>query len=146
VLLQETRRADATSRTHRTQRRLTLPHTLPPGGPTPTPHLTPFPRYGLSTPPNATASGSLFLFGGLVSDSVRNDLFMLDCKTLALVPVMGRGEVPVPRVGHATGMVGNVLISWGGDTKTRADEEQDQGLYLLNTGASSALGAPLDLF
>lgn len=64
---------------------------------------------------------------------------MLDCKTLALVPVMGRGEVPVPRVGHATGMVGNVLISWGGDTKTRADEEQDQGLYLLNTGACRLL-------
>lgn len=72
-----------------------------------------------------------------MSESVRNDLFMLDCKTLTMVPVMGRGEVPVPRVGHATGMVGNILISWGGDTKTTADEEQDQGLYLLNTGAFS---------
>jgi hypothetical protein len=94
----------------------------------------PFPRYGLSTPPVATPSGHLFLFGGLVSESVRNDLFLLDCKTLTVAPVPPKGEVPIARVGHATALVGNVLITWGGDTKTQVDDEQDQGLYLLNMG------------
>jgi len=43
-----------------------------------------------------------------------------------------RGEVPGPRVGHASVGVGNVLIVWGGDTKSRPEERQDDGLYLLN--------------
>jgi hypothetical protein len=81
------------------------------------------------------------LFGGLVADSVRNDLFVLDCQTLSIVPVPPKGEVPIPRVGHATALFGNVLVSWGGDTKTRVEDEQDQGLYLLNLGESSLAAA-----
>lgn len=61
---------------------------------------------------------------------------MLDCQTLSIVPVPPKGEVPIPRVGHATALFGNVLVSWGGDTKTRVEDEQDQGLYLLNLGES----------
>lgn len=47
-----------------------------------------------------------------------------------------RGEVPGPRVGHASVGVGNVLIVWGGDTKSRPEERQDDGLYLLNLSES----------
>ncbi|ORY38743.1 galactose oxidase [Leucosporidium creatinivorum] len=43
-----------------------------------------------------------------------------------------RGEVPGQRVGHASVGVGNVLIVWGGDTKSRPEDRQDDGLYLLN--------------
>ncbi|KAJ3765153.1 hypothetical protein FB446DRAFT_655634, partial [Lentinula raphanica] len=46
------------------------------------------------------------------------------------------GEVPSPRVGHVSAIVSNVLIVWGGDTKTdpkmRQSDKQDDGLYLLN--------------
>ncbi|KAF9245405.1 galactose oxidase, partial [Melanogaster broomeanus] len=46
------------------------------------------------------------------------------------------GEIPSPRFGHASAMVSNVLIIWGGDTKTdplsNPAEKRDDGLYLLN--------------
>lgn len=41
-------------------------------------------------------------------------------------------------MGHASALVGSVLIVWGGDTKTnggvRTNDKQDDGLYLLNLG------------
>ena len=106
----------------------------------------PFPRYGHSVNPVATAgsTGDLYIFGGLVQNSVRNDLYVVHANAnpnpqgAATGPVVGvalvetRGEVPGPRVGHASVGVGNVLIVWGGDTKTRPEERQDDGLYLLN--------------
>ncbi|KZT18428.1 galactose oxidase [Neolentinus lepideus HHB14362 ss-1] len=46
------------------------------------------------------------------------------------------GEVPSPQVGHASALVSNVLIVWGGDMKTdskaRLTDKLDDGLYLLN--------------
>ncbi|GAA5986303.1 hypothetical protein JCM10908_003696 [Rhodotorula pacifica] len=109
----------------------------------------PFPRYGHSVNPVATAgpSGDLFIFGGLVQNSVRNDLYVVHANAanphappqqqqgqavVGVALVETRGEVPGPRVGHASVGVGNVLIVWGGDTKTRPEERQDDGLYLLN--------------
>lgn len=44
------------------------------------------------------------------------------------------GEIPPPRVGHASALVSSVLIVWGGDTKTTEGEKQDDSLYLLNLG------------
>lgn len=53
------------------------------------------------------------------------------------------GEIPSPRVGHASSLISNVLIVWGGDTKTdassRGNEPHDDGLYLLNLGVSFSL-------
>lgn len=119
---------------------------------------SPFPRYGHSVNPLAQSSnGDLYLFGGLVKEQVRNDLYMVSCaalhpatgltlstsssdsKLLAASPinvslVETRGEIPCPRVGHASVSVGNVLIVWGGDTKTREEDPQDDNLYLLNLG------------
>ncbi|GAA6036042.1 hypothetical protein JCM8097_006582 [Rhodosporidiobolus ruineniae] len=119
----------------------------------------PFPRYGHSVNPLAAAqssTGDLYVFGGLVQNTVKNDLYVIHCapppppplssekSALASPAAAGptsplqvalletRGEVPGPRVGHASVSVGNVLIVWGGDTKTRAEERQDDGLYLLN--------------
>lgn len=112
----------------------------------------PFPRYGhsvnaMGTP---TGSGDLYIFAGLVKDQVKNDLYVLNIATppsssvgsnapvqlhnqvLPVGLVETRGEVPLPRVGHASVGVGNVLIVWGGDTKTSEEEIQDDGLYLLN--------------
>jgi hypothetical protein len=44
----------------------------------------------------------------------------------------------MPRVGHATACVGNIMITWGGDTKQDPEDVNDQGLYLLNMGQSKA--------
>lgn len=109
----------------------------------------PFPRYGHSVNPIASPNGDLYIFGGLVSNSVKNDLYLLSCSSgqfgngpssnLGVSLVETRGEVPGSRVGHASVGVGNVLIVWGGDTKSRPEERQDDGLYLLNLSELSPL-------
>ncbi|KIP12569.1 hypothetical protein PHLGIDRAFT_97993 [Phlebiopsis gigantea 11061_1 CR5-6] len=122
------------------QRRLILPApvTLPKQGvQAPTqPSPSPFPRYGHALPATATATGELFLFGGLVRDVVRNDLYLFSTRDLSATLLQTAGELPSPRVGHASALVGSVLIVWGGDTKTnggaRTSDKQDDGLYLLN--------------
>jgi chromosome segregation ATPase len=115
----------------------------PPGALSP----TPFPRYGHAANAFASANGEVYLFGGLVRESVKNDLYVVYVDKVAQPPsaitgvaagnvnatlVQTMGEIPPPRVGHATILVANVLILWGGDTKVRADDKQDEGLYLLN--------------
>ncbi|KAK0569231.1 hypothetical protein OC861_001157 [Tilletia horrida] len=118
----------------------------PPGALSP----SPFPRYGLAVNATASANGEVYLFGGLVRDMVKNDLYTLRVDRLAsslgsasavanaasngisAELVQTTGEIPPPRVGHATVLVSNVLILWGGDTKVRADDVHDAGLYLLN--------------
>lgn len=116
----------------------------------------PFPRYGHAVNQAASSNGELYLFGGLVRESVKNDLYTIYAdKLISQTPnsppgapgagpaaasqiyasatlVQTTGEIPPPRVGHATVLVSNVLILWGGDTKVRADDKQDEGLYLLN--------------
>lgn len=110
----------------------------------------PFPRYGHAVNQAASSAGELYLFGGLVRESVKNDLYTIYVdKLISQTPnsppgananqlyasatlVQTTGEIPPPRVGHATVLVSNVLILWGGDTKVRADDKQDEGLYLLN--------------
>ncbi|KAI0673369.1 hypothetical protein C8Q78DRAFT_1016922 [Trametes maxima] len=122
------------------QRRLQLPPpvTIPKPGVAPpsSPSPSPFPRYGHALPVNATTSGELFLFGGLVRETVRNDLYLISVRDLSATLLQTTGEIPSPRVGHASALVGSVLIVWGGDTKTntksKPGDKQDDGLYLLN--------------
>ncbi|EMD41957.1 hypothetical protein CERSUDRAFT_110507 [Gelatoporia subvermispora B] len=122
------------------QRRLVLPPpvTIPKPGVAPpsSPSPCPFPRYGHALPATATQTGELFLFGGLVRDTVRNDLYLLSTRDLSATLLQTAGEIPSPRVGHASALVGSVLIVWGGDTKTngksQTGDKQDDGLYLLN--------------
>jgi hypothetical protein len=118
-----------------------LPPTLlskngPPSGPSP----SPFPRYGHALPATATAAGELFLFGGLVHESARNDLYVFSTRDLSATLLQTSGEVPTPRVGHAGALVSSVLLVWGGDTNTGGQdvivEPQDDSLYLLNLGTS----------
>ena len=100
-----------------------------------TPSPSPFPRYGHSLPPVASGSGELYIFGGLVRDSVRNDLYSFSTANATASLIQTFGDVPLPRVGHASAIVSSVLIIWGGDTKTNEDDKQDNALYLLNLGA-----------
>jgi hypothetical protein len=103
------------------------------------PSPSPFPRYGHALPATATSSGELYLFGGLVRETARNDLYLFSTRDLSATLVQTGGEIPSPRVGHASAIVSSVLIIWGGDTKTDPSsdqsEKQDDGLYLLNLGA-----------
>lgn len=126
------------------------------------PSPPPFPRYGHSVNSLANgSSGDLYIFGGLVNDRACNDLYVLQCapnsnssiqaareRGETKLPVAGsvnvglvetKGEVPSPRLGHASVGVGNVLIIWGGDTNSDSDDSQepnDDALYLLNLSAS----------
>ncbi|KAH7930536.1 hypothetical protein BV22DRAFT_1043119 [Leucogyrophana mollusca] len=117
-------------------RRLLLPPpaTIPkPGVAPPTsPSPPPFPRYGHALPATATANGDLYLFGGLVRETACNDLYVFSTRDLSATLVQTAGEIPSPRVGHASALAGSVLIVWGGDTKTKPTDKQDDGLYLLN--------------
>ena len=71
-------------------------------------------------------------------ESVRNDLYSFSTRELSATLLQTAGEVPSPRVGHASALVSSVLIVWGGDTKSDSrpgtSDTQDDGLYLLNLG------------
>jgi len=106
----------------------------------------PFPRYGHATNQTASSNNEVYIFGGLVRDSVKNDMYILRAEpvqiqrssgikmdvSLQATLVQTSGHAPLPRVGHAAVLVSNVFILWGGDTKIRAEDVQDDALYLLN--------------
>ncbi|KAJ6574924.1 hypothetical protein B0H19DRAFT_933668 [Mycena capillaripes] len=111
---------------------LNKPGIVPPTSPSP----SPFPRYGHALPATPTASGDLYIFGGLVRESARNDLYLFSTRDQSTSLLQTAGDSPSPRVGHASALVSNVLIVWGGDTKTdpksKPTDKQDDSLYLLN--------------
>ncbi|KAF9270024.1 hypothetical protein L218DRAFT_1071519 [Marasmius fiardii PR-910] len=113
------------------------PTTNPPSQPSP----SPFPRYGHALPATANASGDLYLFGGLVREQPKNDLYTINVRDLGVTLVQSAGDIPSARVGHACSVVSNVLIVWGGDTNAQGagaangqgvGGRLDDGLYLLN--------------
>ncbi len=74
--------------------------------------------------------------GGLVNGTtVKGDLWMIEAGggNLACYPVGTTFEGPGPRVGHASLLVGNAFIVFGGDTKMDDRDSLDDTLYLLNT-------------
>jgi hypothetical protein len=36
------------------------------------------------------------------------------------------------RVGHASAMADRIMLVWGGDTKVKQEDAQDEGLYILD--------------
>lgn len=74
--------------------------------------------------------------GGLVNGSTaKGDLWMIGAgeSHLPCYPVGTKFEGPGPRVGHASLLVGNAFIVFGGDTTTDDQNKLDDTLYLLNT-------------
>lgn len=106
----------------------------------------PFPRYGHATNQATGANQEVYIFGGLVRDSVKNDMYIMRVEPVQIQRSSGikmdialqatliqtSGHAPLPRVGHAAVLVSNVFILWGGDTKIHAEDRQDDALYLLN--------------
>ena len=108
------------------QRRLTFTLSQP----------NPFPRYGAAVNAVASKEGDIYLMGGLVnSQTVKGDLWMIGAGEASLPcnPIGTKFEGPGPRVGHASLLVGNAFIVFGGDTKTNDQDKLDDTLYLLNT-------------
>lgn len=107
------------------QRRLTYTSSIP----------SPFPRYGAAVNSISSKDGDVYVMGGLVnSTSVRGDLWMIEAGgNMACYPLATTAEGPGPRVGHASLLVGNAFIVYGGDTKIDDEDVLDETLYLLNT-------------
>ncbi|KAI9669539.1 MAG: Negative regulator of mitotic exit [Caeruleum heppii] len=101
-----------------------------------TPHPSPFPRYGAAVNSVATKEGEIYLMGGLINTStVKGDLWMVEAGqgNLTCYPLPTTSEGPGPRVQHASLIVGNAFIVYGGDTKIDDRDVLDDNLYLLNT-------------
>lgn len=77
--------------------------------------------------------------GGLInSSSVKGDLWLIEAGgSMACYPLSTTAEGPGPRVGHASLLVGNAFIVYGGDTKIDEADVLDETLYLLNTCEST---------
>ncbi|KOS44935.1 hypothetical protein ACN38_g4153 [Penicillium nordicum] len=141
-------RAESESQMQRPQQ---LPNGIPPPSPSSSlypwsqrrlnfssPQTNPFPRYGAAINSVASKEGDIYMMGGLIDGStVKGDLWMvessgggLNCMQVATV-----SEGPGPRVGHASLLVGNAFIVFGGDTKIDENDSLDDTLYLLNTSS-----------
>lgn len=80
------------------------------------------------------------MMGGLIDGAtVKGDLWIVEAgsQPLNCHQVVTTADGPGPRVGHASLMVGNAFIVFGGDTKVDEHDVLDDTLYLLNTGASA---------
>lgn len=76
------------------------------------------------------------MMGGLIDGStVKGDLWMIESSggSLSCFQIATVSEGPGPRVGHASLLVGNAFIVFGGDTKINETDALDDTLYLLNT-------------
>jgi hypothetical protein len=78
----------------------------------------------------------MLIFGGLVHENVRNDLWSMDVRDCTTMTVKTKGDAPMPRVGHAAAIADRIMIVWGGDTKVRPEDSQDEGLYILDLSTS----------
>lgn len=98
-------------------------------------HPSPFPRYGAAVNATSSKEGDIYLMGGLINSStVKGDLWMIEAGgNMACYPLATTAEGPGPRVGHASLLVGNAFIVYGGDTKIDESDVLDETLYLLNT-------------
>ncbi|UNI24199.1 Negative regulator of mitotic exit [Purpureocillium takamizusanense] len=100
-----------------------------------TSHPSPFPRYGAAVNATSSKEGDIYMMGGLINSStVKGDLWMIEAGgNMACYPLATTAEGPGPRVGHASLLVGNAFIVYGGDTKIEESDALDETLYLLNT-------------
>src|SRR5205823_2681041 len=102
----------------------------------PSPQSNPFPRYGAAVNGVASEDGEIYMMGGIVNGiTVKGDLWMVqnDNGNLSCYPIATVAEGPGPRVGHASLLIGNAFIIFGGDTKLEDSDPLDDALYFLNT-------------
>ena len=89
------------------------------------PPLSPFPRCGHSLAKDrASSSGDIFLFGGIVGETMQNDLYVLSAEDLSATLLDTIGYVPYPRTGHACALLSDIFVVWGGDSDSPATREE----------------------
>ncbi|KAK9367673.1 hypothetical protein V1509DRAFT_625899 [Lipomyces kononenkoae] len=94
----------------------------------------PFPRYGHSSSNAASKTGHIYLFGGLTGSAPKNDLWVIETDTYTVRQLQTGADLVSARYGHASELVGNAFIVFGGDTRyPGAKEKIDDNLYFLNT-------------
>ena len=108
-------------------------------------HPSPFPRYGAAVNSLSSKEGDIYMMGGLINSStVKGDLWIIEAGgSMACYPLATTAEGPGPRVGHASLLVGNAFIVYGGDTKIDETDVLDETLYLLNTCECRAIAIRL---
>lgn len=95
----------------------------------------PSPRFGHSANYIAARDGELFVMGGIRDMDILNDLWVIDTNTLTGYQLVTDGFRVGPRVGHASLVLGNAHVVFGGDTKIEESDPLDDNLYLLNTSS-----------
>ena len=105
---------------------------------------SPFLRKGhaLALSKSTALAGELFLFGGRVLEprSRSNDLYVISTRDFSTTLLQTSGDVPSPRDGHCTVLIGTTLLIWGGKTDLSLNDRNAQtksnidSLYLLNLG------------
>ena len=107
----------------------------PQSGPSP----SPFPRYRHSLTAISTAAGELFLFGGDVRRCASSDLYVISTRDFSTTLLQTSGEVPTPRYGHRTALIGTTLLICGGLQNGVEIVPNHDSLYLLNLGTLDPL-------
>ena len=63
------------------------------------------------------------------------DLYRFSTRDRSATLLQTAGDIPSRRSGHASALVSNVLVLWGGNTKRNGHtEDYDKRLYTLNLG------------
>ncbi|KAK9330115.1 hypothetical protein V1520DRAFT_341341 [Lipomyces starkeyi] len=94
----------------------------------------PFPRYGHSSSNTASKTGYIYVFGGLKGSTPKNDLWVIEVDTYTVRQLQAVADLVSARYGHASELVGNAFIVFGGDTRYPGTKEKlDDNLYFLNT-------------
>ncbi|THH03007.1 hypothetical protein EW145_g6609 [Phellinidium pouzarii] len=102
--------------------------------------LPPFPRFGYALTATPTKNGFIFLFGGTV-DGIRKsgDLCAISIHFRSATFISASGDHPSPRVGHKIVLVDNLLVVWGGDTRSNSldFERSDNALYIFDLATAT---------
>jgi hypothetical protein len=107
---------------------------IPPSGQWPSP--LPRHRHAIST--TATATGELYLFGGVVSNKPLSDLYVISTEDFSTTFLQTSGDIPSPRYGHRAMLTSTILLISGGagGDNGQSNISTDDSLYLLNLGTS----------
>lgn len=95
----------------------------------------PSPRFGHSANYIAARDGELFIMGGIRDMDILDDIWVIDTNMLTGYQLVTDGAKVGPRVGHASLVLGNAHVVFGGDTKIHETDPLDDNLYLLNTSS-----------
>jgi hypothetical protein len=95
---------------------------------------SPFPRFRHTLTATANAAGELFLFGGYTHSRESSDVYVFSTRDFSTTLLQPSGEVPTPRYGHGTALIGTTLLICGG--RASSSDQNHYSLYLLNLGTS----------